>query len=196
MNFEEIGSLIKSKLDESNEKKKVYDEAIIKAESELERATAQMNTAYDEADVKAYHKAQDAIRTAQDSKSMYSKKLLELEEKKLLKDEEYKALCDSINDEISSAEAETNEKLNAIIKELWIACVEYNQKVSEAKTLLHDLQYDIMKHYNCNASGVKIYLQSEDRSYHMERKKINLIPYVERVVSKLEGGKNYEPWVK
>ena len=201
MNFEEIRGLIKSKLDESNEKKKVYNEAIRKAEAEIEKATDQMHASYDEADVKGYHKAQDAVRTAQDIKEMYSKKLKELEEKKLLQDDEYNTLCNSIRNDIKAAEEETKAKLKELIAELWTICVGYNQNVRDAVSLLHDLQFEIMKDDCCivSASGVKVFISSKDISNKMRNDSLNLKSFVEKTVDELDrkqGGKYYESWVR
>ena len=199
MNFEEIRGLVKTKIDESNATKKAYNAAISKQESDIEKATESMNAAYDAADVKNYHKAQDAIRTAQDTKGMYEKKLKELTEKKLLSDEEYKSLCDSINNDITKANEETKKALRKLIKDIWRICAGYNQNVKDAATLLHDLQYEIMKDDCCmkSASGTKVFLQGNDLSYRMKNYFLSLSHYVDSITTELETeGRKNEPWFK
>lgn len=199
MNFEEIRNLIKAKIDEANATKKAYNDAIVKAESDIEKATESMNAAYDAADVKNYHKAQDVVRTAQDTKGMYEKKFKELTEKKLLSDEEYKSLCDSITNDIATAEEETKEKLKALITDMWQICSGHNQIVKDAADILHDLQHEIAKDDCCmkSASGVKIYLSHNELSNKIRNNSIFLSQYVEYIISELEkGGRKNESWFK
>lgn len=185
--FDTIREAVMPLLQGDSEKKKEYVEAISRADSEIEKAGELITEAYDKADVKGYHKAQEMQRTARDTKEMYEKKLSDLKANPLLSDSEYNRYCDDITNVIESAKTETIGKLNKIITDLYEVCSSYNKTVKDGNDLLHLLQFEIMRD-DCtvvNNSGIKVYISSNEKT--LKREAIDLKGYTCQRLNDMEG---------
>lgn len=111
----------------------------------LEKATADAADAYAKDDTKAYHKASDNIRVANDALEMYCTKIDELATKPLVTEREYKDSVDAVMAELDSVVAKARLDILPLVEQLNKINDEMLDAISSGDALLYDLQRKIFK---------------------------------------------------
>ena len=144
--IKEVEQFIQSKLDEVAKTRKTWEDLLQSAKDQQEKAAEETAKTYAEADVKSYHRAQDAYRTATDAIAMYEGKLQALDEEQLITSEEFNTYYDGVVAELDSVNMEAKTKIIKIIDEQIAPIVEQTSAViGHTNELLKTLQLSFLK---------------------------------------------------
>ena len=138
------------------------DEAIAKANEEMEAATASGN-------VKDYQAAKASRRDALDAKEMHESRLKTLNEKPLITKEEYEKTVAGILTEVAAQDDKTKQKLAILSDQMHAEGLALDKAIEEANETLKRLQHDVYRDADRSISehsGEVIYLHAEDRAYN------------------------------
>lgn len=142
-------------------------ESNIKAAEEAERIALEATAnAYEAADVKEYHKSQDAARTSKDAVDMYSRKLAELKRTPVVNAEEHKAMKGEIMAAIQKEVEEARRTFVAAIDKASESVKALSGEIEKGNRLLHALQHDLALDDACivGGNGQRVHVDSkEDR---------------------------------
>lgn len=144
--IEQAQQFIENKLKEAKEQRAVWESLLQSAEKAKEEAAADTAKTYESADPKAYHKAQDAFRTASDAIGMYKDKLKALDAEPLITEEEYRNYHDDIVSALDEINQDAKQRICTIINEQ-IAPIadDVSGTIAHANDLLVTLQIDLLK---------------------------------------------------
>ena len=144
--IEDAQKFITTKMNEAKEKKEVWEGLLQSAEKAKAEAATEAAKTYEAADPKAYHKAQDAFRTAQDAISMYKDKIAALEAEAMITEEEYKGIHDDIVSALDEINSDAKKRICTIVDEQ-IAPIadEVTENIEQANDLLVTLQIELLK---------------------------------------------------
>ena len=167
--------------------RKEYESKISAAEKMITEGTAEMNAAYDRADAKGYHAAQDTIREAKDSIQMYEEYIKKMDTEHLVTQEEYIDMRDTIIAELKKS-----------VDASRVECVRLIDKMKESTDDLADLV-----NYG---NGILLNLQVNvyrDPAYYRAKNEVIRKQFVARfndyglsdVVNQITGYAFYQKWI-
>ncbi|MCD8087557.1 MAG: hypothetical protein LUE22_03070 [Oscillospiraceae bacterium] len=99
--------------------------------------------AADAGDTKAYQKAKDARRNAEDAREMYEMKRNKVQATALISEEERDKLINAILDEVQAEEDEAREKLATLSDQMHEIGATLSASAKAANEVLHTLQSDL-----------------------------------------------------
>lgn len=111
----------------------------------LEKATADAADAYAKDDTKAYHKASDSIRVANDAIEMYRTKLDELATKPLVTEREYRDSIEAVMTELDCIVEKARRDILPLVEQLNKINDAMLDAISYGDAILYDLQRKIFK---------------------------------------------------
>ena len=118
---------------------------IATAKDMIEAASETMTEAYAGTDTKAYHKAQDARREAQDTLSMYKDRLDDLNNKPLMSIGDYEAAIADTMAEMARGVQDAKEKIAGIIDTIKPIADEVHALIEQGNETLYKLQVKVYR---------------------------------------------------
>ena len=140
-----IAAKIKDKLAAVEQEKENLKAVISKADSDIEEVKQQALEAYNNADLKKYHAAQENQRALQDTKGMYTLKLQKLKEEPIIDTAEYEKDAAEIMAAMAQAEEKLEKIITEFIKKLEPEGQAMGELILQGNELLETLQVDLYK---------------------------------------------------
>ena len=132
-------------ISEAAEKSNALREKIETAKRMEAAAIEVMNEAFEKADVKAHHKAQDDLRSAQDAQKMYMKQLEKIEKEPLISKEVFDANIAAITDALDNAKRSAGRSVTALISQMKPIRDEYIDLIDYGNETMLKLQTEAYK---------------------------------------------------
>ena len=165
-------------LAEANAKRDDFTEKIKAAETMEAEATEAMSKAYNAADTKAYHKAQDDIRSAKDAQRMFKDHLKAIDAEPLITKEEYDARIASVMNALDEEKENALKKIIDLIDQLQPIASEFSEAVELGNETMLLLQAKVYKDpkYLLAGEGMKRFLVAE-------YKDLSLVSFVHNLIN-------------
>lgn len=145
MSITEIRKRAEKIMTDASAQKLNIEKKIESANEMIKQSSEAMTTAYNDADVKAYHIAQDEIRSAKDALEMYDNQLKALDKQSLISEEEYERMSSDIIKELTEITEESKEKIFSLIEQIFTIRDDLNNAVKTGNDLLFILQAQVYR---------------------------------------------------